>query len=214
MEKEIPDNTFKSLCFKELIEYERIDKTPRDTRELLKTMHQACKILEEIGVKYLLSRGTLLGLHRDNKFLPDDLDIDIDVYTDKDVYKIIQKLPYDVLVAATSEGHYMQLAFLDLDTEVVFDIWFYYPFGDHIINRNFFGYFLLPDQSATQPGIISLGEHTYPTFSDPEWYCRYWYGENWRTPKKYGNNWQLDYERDCEAFVFLGERNLIYKKYY
>jgi hypothetical protein len=210
----IKTDIFKSLYFKELIEYEKIDKTPRTAGRLIKTMQEACQILDEIGVTYWISRGTLLGIHRGQNFLPNEIDIDIDVYTDDDVYRIIHKFPYDVVVAATSDGHYMQLAFLDRDTDVIFDIWFYYPYENQLINRNFFGYFLLPDKAIEPLDSVDFHNHKFPTLSDPEWYCRYWYGENWRTPKKYGTNWQLDYERDCKAFVFLGEKNLIYKKYH
>lgn len=212
--KIIDTNIFKTLSFKELIEYAKIDKTPRTSAALLKTMGEACHILDKIGVKYWLSRGTLLGIHRDNSFLPNELDIDIDIFTDDDVYRIIQSFPYDVVVASISDGHYMQLAFLDKDTDVIFDVWFYHPHRQQLINRNFFGYFILPEDQVQTLTSVKFQNRHFTTIQDPGWYCQYWYGENWQTPRTYGSNWQFDYERDCNAFIFTGEKNLIYKKYY
>jgi len=200
------------LC-REYINYNTIDKNTRKPEDMFKTMAKGCSVLEEIGVKYWIGRGSLLGFHRDNKFLPSDIDIDIDVYSDKEIYKIIKKMPFDILLITSNRGHYMQLAFLDRDTNVIFDIWFYHERDQKLYSRNFFGYFWLPVDRFSKFDSIQFNDREYPV-PNPDWYCQYWYGENWRIPKKYGEDWTIDYRKDCKAFVYAGVKNLTSIQYY
>lgn len=201
------------LC-REYIEYNLIDKSKRRREDLVKTMLKGCMVLEEIGVKYWLGRGSVLGFHRDNDFLPNDIDIDIDVYTDKDVYKIIQKMPFEVIFVTNCRGRYMQLAFWDSETKVIFDIFFYYDSGRKLYNRNYFGYFWLPSDQIERLTTINFAGRDYP-IPAPEWYCRFWYGDNWRTPKKCGTpDWTIDYRKDCEGFIYKGAKNVTDLHYY
>ena len=201
------------LC-REYIEYDLIDKNTRKREDLVRTMLKGCLVLEEIGVKYWIGRGSLLGFHRDNDFLPNDIDIDIDVYTDKDVYQIIHKMPFEVLFVTNCRGRYMQLAFWDNETNVIFDIWFYFRCGSKLYNRNYFGYFYLPSEKVETLRMMDLYGHSYPT-PDPEWYCDFWYGENWRTPKKYKtSDWTIPYREDCKGFIYEGKKNVIDLLYY
>jgi hypothetical protein len=194
------------LC-REYIEYDLIDKGKRKREDMVKTMVKGCSVLEEIGVKYWLGRGSLLGFHRDNDFMPSDIDIDIGVYSDKDVYNIIRAIPFDIVLVTSSRGHYMQLAFIDRDTNVIFDIWFYHEKERRLYSRNFFGFFVLPADKFEQLRFINFNAHEYPV-PDPDWYCQFWYGDNWRTPKKYGKDWTIDYRKDCKAFVYTGVKNI------
>ena len=200
------------LC-REYIEYDLIDKNTRKREDLVRTMLKGCLVLEEIGVKYWIGRGSLLGFHRDNDFLPNDIDIDIDVYTDKDVYQIIHKMPFEVLFVTNCRGRYMQLAFWDSETKVSFDIWFYHDSESKWYNRNYYGYFWLPSNQFDRLTTINFGGRAYPV-PDPEWYCRFWYGENWRTPQKYGSDWSIEYRKDCKGFIFEGVKNITYLRYY
>ncbi|OGT07449.1 MAG: hypothetical protein A2103_04230 [Gammaproteobacteria bacterium GWF2_41_13] len=201
------------LC-REYIEYALIDKSKRPRENLIKTMSKGCGVLEEIGVKYWLGRGTLLGFYRDNDFLPNDIDIDIDVYTDKDIYKIIQKMPFEVLFVTNCRGHYMQLAFFDRETNIIFDIFFYFESGDKWYNRNCFGYFWLPSNQFDKLGIMNFDGRNYPVPLDSEWYCRFWYGEDWKTPKKQSADWTIEYRNNCKGFIFEGVKNVTDLCYY
>jgi len=200
------------LC-REYIDYSLIEKGKRQRKDLIRTMLKGCMVLEEIGVKYWLGRGTLLGFHRDNNFLPSDIDIDISIYTDKDVYKIIQKMPFEVLYVTNCRGRYMQLAFWDSETKVIFDIWFYHYSSRKLYNRNLFGYFWLPSNQFDRLTSRNIEGRDYP-IPDPEWYCQFWYGKNWRKPKKYSEDWSIDYRKDCKGFIFKGSKNITYIHYY
>lgn len=200
------------LC-REYIEYDLIDKNTRKREDLVRTMVKGCSVLEKIGVKFWLGRGSLLGFHRDNDFLPKDIDIDIDVYSDKDVYTIIQKMPFEILFVTSSRGRYMQLTFIDRPTDIIFDIWFYHEHDGRLTNRNYFGYFWLPSEKVETLQMMDLYGHPYPT-PDPEWYCDFWYGKNWRVPKSYGKDWSIAYREDCKGFIYTGVKNVDYLHYY
>lgn len=208
-EKKYPDEL---LC-KEFIEYDAIDKSPRKREDVEKTLRRGCEALEELGVKYWLGRGSLLGFHRDNNFLPGDIDIDISVYSDKDIYRIIQKLPFDTLFVASNRGRYMQYAFLDRETDVIFDLWFFHDKDGKLYNRNLFGYFWLPSERIDNLETYSFQGKEYPV-PNPDWYCRYWYGENWRQPKTYGKDWTIEYRKDCQGFDYRGAQNVTYLNYF
>lgn len=210
-DEEITDELFS----RDYIDLDSMDNKDFSQQDLEKTMLKGCKVLEELGVKSWVGRGTLLGFYRDNKFLPKDKDIDIDVYTDKEVYKIIKNMPFEEIVLATIHGgRYMQLAFLDKETDVIFDIWFYHEKDKKIINRNYYGHFWLPVEKLEKLTTIVFNGHKY-FIPDPDWYCEFWYGKDWKTPKKYSAHWTEDYKKDCKGFIYTGTkhvRGLIYYK--
>lgn len=211
--KDIGNISRDDLLCREYIEYEGLNKKERPKESLIKTLSEGCKILEKLDVKYWIGRGSLLGFHRDNDFLPNDIDIDIDIYSDKDVYKIIQAIPYDALFVTNCRGRYMQLAFLDRETEVIFDVWFYYDKGKKLYNRNYFGYFWLPSDLLYKLEKFHFEDQDYP-IPPPEWYCSFWYGENWKKPKGYGTDWTVEYRKDCKGFIYKGAKNITDLLYY
>jgi hypothetical protein len=207
------DNYPDELVCKEYIDYGSMDKSTRKREVVEGTLLTGCKVLEKLGVKYWIGQGTLLGFYRDNNFLPNDIDLDINAYTDKEIYRIIKELPFIPLYVTTCGGHYMQFAFLDRESDVIFDINFFYDRDDMLYNRNYFGWFRLPKSQIDNLKPFQFNGNEYPA-PDPEWYCRYWYGENWRLPKKYSADWTIDYRKDCKGFVYLGEKNIKYIKYF
>ena len=100
-----------------------------DEKNPTKTLETGCKILEDIGIKYWISQGTLLGFYRDKNFIEGDSDIDIEILDliDADKFQeIVEKLPFDLIRSASLKDKYMQLAFIDPTNNVIFDIWFLY----------------------------------------------------------------------------------------
>ena len=83
----------------------------------------------------MVRRGTALGLYRDNTFLKGDNDIDIDVYTDIKVYDILKNLPFRIISIVTQMEN-IKIQFLDDETKVLFDIWFYHQDGNKIKYRD------------------------------------------------------------------------------
>ncbi|MFA6923663.1 MAG: hypothetical protein WC223_05355 [Bacteroidales bacterium] len=211
--KEKPISLKGELLCREYIEYNKICEE-KHTKEMMETtLIKGCDVLKEIGVKYWLGKGTLLGFHRENDFLSTDLDIDVDIYTDKDVYKIIKSMPFDVLFVTSNNNNYMQLAFLDKETNVIFDIYFWYLSNDKIINRCCYGYFWLPFDKIDNLSHITYNGKNYPA-PNPDWYCEFWYGENWKTPVKYEKGWHEYYKNECKGLIYTGTKNIRYLKYF
>jgi len=196
------------LYCREYIDYEKIDKNPRKREYLIRTMMRGCHVLDRLGVKYAVGRGTALGFNRERGFLPTDIDIDIDVFGDEQVYQIIRRLPFDELFVTSSNGHYQQFAFLDKETNVIFDLYFYYLTSGCWINRNYFGYHWLPADKYEKLGAFPFEGFDFPA-PDLDWYCSFWYGDNWRTPKKYDKTWSEYYQNDCKGFIYLGEKDIV-----
>jgi hypothetical protein len=196
------------LHCREYLDYEKIDKSPRRKEDIVKTLKRGCLVLDRLGVRYSVGRGSALGLNRTNEFLPTDIDIDIDVFGDEQVYQIIKQFPFDELFVTSSNGHYHQFAFLDRDTDVIFDIYFYQRQGNYWLNRNYFGYHWLPVAQ-----YINLKSLSYEGFNLPcpdlDWYCSFWYGEDWRTPKRYNGVWSDYYQKDCKGFIYWGEKDIV-----
>lgn len=203
-----------TLYANEYINYDLVDKGPRDRKALIHTMQKGCRVLDELGAKYWLGRGSVLGLHREKGFLPSDIDIDIDLAGDEELYRIFQKLPFELLLVTVCNGRHQQCAFIDPDTKVVFDIWVYYSHDAGVMtNRNYYGYFWLPEILKENLSLYEFDGGMYPV-PNLEWYCEFWYGENWRTPKKYGDDWSVDYRKDCKGFVYTGLQNLVVNNHY
>lgn len=193
--------------------YSAIDKSPRSNEAILKTMEKGIDILEKLEISYVIGRGTLLGLHRDKQFLPGDIDIDIDVLGDESVYEIIKKMPFEIVQISISQGRYQQLVFIDADTNVLFDVWFYHLINDQYVNRHLYGYFKFPKAEIEKLTRSAFNGKEYSTV-DPDWYCEYWYGKNWKAPCKYQEDWVKFYIRDCSAFDYKPEAYPQYVKLY
>ena len=187
---------------REFIDYYGMDKKGRDKENLLKTMKVGCDVLDKLGVSYWVSRGTLLGWHRGNDFLPGELDIDIDVHTERYVFDIIRHMPLDLLLITNHQqsGHFTQVAFLDRETDVIFDLFFYHDEENVIVSQLNPGRFVLPKAILGKLTTMRIGLREYPV-PDPEWYCNYWYGDDWRVPDRYRvEDWVDAYKRSCRGF--------------
>ncbi len=204
----------KRLLVRRYITMNSINNQHVKSHDLEKTLITGCKVLEDLGVKYWVASGTLLGLNRDGDFLKNDYEIDVDVYTDKDVYKIIKELPFiDIVRIVSHDNRYMQFALVDKSTDVIFDIWFYYPKGSKLMNRNDYGIFWYPSKKFTNLTTIRYNGNEYPC-PDPDWYCEFVYGKSWRTPKQYQKHWTYYYTKDCKGFRFTGNANVREENYY
>jgi hypothetical protein len=201
---ELKDELFWSVYY----DYEKFDKTKANPVLLERTLHKSCDVFEKHKVKYWLSRGSILGFYRDRKFLPGEVDIDIDIEGDVDIYKLLQELKeFNVFVTGFHKGHFQQFALLDRETNIILDIWHYHRKNDRLINRNLYGYFWLPVELTDNLTIIEFNGRKYPC-PDPEKFCSFWFGENWRTPLKYHSDWTIDYRRDCKGFIYLGHKDI------
>lgn len=192
----------RNITIREYIDYYHLVEGGRSRKELVQCLETGCQVLEDLGVEYCVGRGTLLGLHRDGEFLPADHDIDIDVYSEKQFFEIIRKMPFDLMVVATDDqcGAFHQLSFLDRRTNIIFDIWIYREKVSEMVAQMYPGTFRLPKSIYKNRASINVDGREYPVYS-PEEYCRYWYGNDYRKPKSYSVDWIPHYERDCQGFT-------------
>jgi len=135
-----------------------------------------------------ISCGTLLGLHRDGTFIPDDTDIDIGMKVYKGI-KLDLEMParFRPLRTLTVDGiGPMQLAFKDSEqNDCIFDIYFYYVDlkKDVLININTRTPIL--NKPASVFDMIEMWDSPIgplPCPIDRDAYCKMRYGPNWRTP--------------------------------
>lgn len=160
-------------------------------------MNQGCKLLNDAGVSYRLTDGTILGLYREGGFIKHDNDIDVDVFdVEKNQIDIIIKFflskGFKVGRRAYFKGIMHQIIFYN-EREVLFDILFWYRNDDEYINNSERGY--VRKQSAKyfeKLGNISFQDANYntPPYLD-EW-LEMRYGKDWRTPKTYKGDWKDD----------------------
>lgn len=133
-----------------------------------------------------VSCGTLLGLHRDGRFIPTDTDIDIGMRVSKGFnFDVEMPKRFRPLRTLTVDGvGPMQMAFKDSEqNDCIFDIYFYYTdIGKEgeLTNINSCTPTLCkPDFKV---GIWHSPIGDIPAPLDRDAYCEMRYGPNWRTP--------------------------------
>lgn len=190
-----------SSIYKRLyIDYDKIMKNGISKENLSKSLFKTREILNEMGIDYSLGRGTLLGLYRDNDFVKNDNDIDIDIFEDKNIYDLASKMPFEIVMTTIINGSYEQLVMLDLETGVLIDFWFYKKKKQMHVYTNEYGSFSIPTEQINSLDKIMFGGNEYNCLK-PEWYCKYWYGEKWKEQLVYTSTWIDHYELVCDAFT-------------
>jgi phosphorylcholine metabolism protein LicD len=189
------------------LDYDKIDKEGIGKNGLKISLLKVNKVLNDLEINYSVGRGTLLGIYRDHAFIKGDNDIDIDIFDDRYLYDIASIMPFDLVMTTIINGKYQQLVMRDNETGVLIDFWFYENRGSEYVYRNEHGYFSLPERKVKNVGKIVFENNSLHSF-DPEWYCRYWYGENWKNPLKYTSSWVDHYETVCTAFTRKSNFNI------
>lgn len=190
----------KSSIHKRLyIDYDKIMKHGISKEDLNKSLIKTRNILNELGIDYSLGRGTLLGVYRDNEFIENDNDIDIDIFEDKNIYDLASKMPFQIVMTTIIDGNYEQLVMLDPKTGVIIDFWFYKKKKQMHVYTNEYGTFSIPTEQIKRLDKIMFGGNEYDCY-EPEWYCKYWYGEKWKEQIVYTSTWIDHYELVCNAF--------------
>jgi len=151
--------------------------------------------LSSLNLKYSISKGTLLGLYRDKQILPNDIDIDIDIFSIESVYKLINNTNYQIYRTMVYKGLYTNIVFYDIENQLLIDFavfndkFNYTPHGSFVINKDIF-------DSITQRSFSGIEMCIY----EPEYYLKLWYGKDWRVPKTYKKNWTYYYKKNCKLF--------------
>lgn len=177
-------------------------------KDVDKVLRLGCSILQKNGFDYWLTAGTLLGLHREGRFLPHDGDLDVDIGFDEPLYndhsmndfkriielfekegmKIGRTMFYDAV-------NPMQAAFIG-EGNIVYDIYFYYLYGDDYVNINEHGLIKFPKNIIKKTKLREFNGTNYSIPCKQEEYIAMRYGKGWRTPKKGGLSTNVDEWKD------------------
>lgn len=158
---------------------------------------ESCKILDDLGCNYFVCDGTILGIYRDNRFIAHDNDIDVAIYGDYDITKIIKKfetLKYKVGRIVRYKGKVQQLIFYSPDN-VIFDICFWRDGGDG------HAYHFVPEVEAgrrqdksyyEKKDFVTFLDRTIPTHFNIEKWLEEHYGSDWKIPRQAKGDWRED----------------------
>jgi phosphorylcholine metabolism protein LicD len=161
-------------------------------------------ILKNLGVNHWISSGNLLGLYRDNKFIKHDTDIDVNVSLrwDTDETNVIQmellsvffSQNFTLLRSVIYKNHPMQLAYMDNETNIIFDMYFFYTGLEkgHALNITQSGLIRKPLKYIEKLDVLKYGGFEFPIPTHIEEFLVWRFGENWREPSSKKVAWEKD----------------------
>jgi hypothetical protein len=142
------------------------------------TLEKGCKIVEELGYKYWISAGTLLGIHRDGKLIKHDTDLDIEILGEVNLYELIERMEgFELIRTITHNNKWMQITFIDTSNNVIFDIYVFYKEDNLLINTNELGMLYYPGSNFEKLTTVEFNGFIYPC-PERDWYCQFRYGDN------------------------------------
>lgn len=130
------------------------------------------------GKKWWLSAGTLLGIYRDNKFIPYDTDIDIGMIGDEHTLPPEFKLIRSVV---DEDGRRHQSAYIYEPSNIIYDILHYWEEEDGTYFTTSEKGTLYRDPEMFKLGKLVFREESFPVPLETEEYIKKWY-PNWETP--------------------------------
>jgi hypothetical protein len=172
----------------------RVFKPMKDFSEdkLFEVMKLTGEVLDLEHLGFWLSAGTVLGLYRDDGFIPHDTDIDFEVlafsgYDYETLISLFEGEGFLLQRKVLHDGEVMQLAFTK--DFVLIDLYFYYSWtNDCFINCNDSGVFRLPKKFFD--GVTRINGFRVPCPVDD--YLVYRYGSEWRKPAGSKGDWAAE----------------------
>ncbi len=142
---------------------------------MLKEAH----LIEE---KYWLGGGTVLGLYRQNDFIPGDTDIDIEVegFDGVEGYLLGLYGHMELIRTVHFKKKPMQIAFMHKET--IFDIYVLWKEGESMVNHNDMGTMQTPYKFYKELANLQTKYGDYPIPWPIEDYLVVRYGKDWATP--------------------------------
>lgn len=166
---------------------------PMDPQIAERILKEAKKILDGLGIEFLLYSGICLGAVRDNGFIPWDDDIDLLCPTATDE---TGKLPIDSVTHAFSEnGYFVDVLEASMSTTIITlkdSVRLSCDFPQ-IVDGNIYAYPMvaLPANLFLNPKQITFMGEQFLIPNPPETYLELKYGKEWMIPKQAGT-----YEKD------------------
>ncbi len=163
-----------------------------------KVMQQCCLGLEKMNIRYFVTDGTALGLYRENRFIPHDNDIDVDI-VDADKLEQIEDYFENVLKMHLGrkllyKGKIQQLIYYT-DDEIIFDMVFWHKCkeGYEVRYPEFTPVCILKEEYVNNKHMYEFYGHEYPLHAPIEKWLLERYGEDWKVPKTEKGDWREDY---------------------
>ena len=195
-------NSSKGIVYiREHISPEIIKSLTPNSRTKIKTLREIASNLEKLKIKYSISKGTLLGLSRNNRLIENDIDIDIDIFSELDIYKLIHQSKYKIFRTIIYKGRYSNLVFYDKENQMLIDIAVFNKKGNFFVNHSPFGEFILSQDLVRSISSILFKKDRLMSY-DSDQYLSLWYGKNWRIPQQYKHDWIYYYKRSCKALKY------------
>lgn len=172
-----------------------ITAEPLKGKDVLPVLEAGCKILKD--VPHWLSAGTMLGLYRDDGFIPHDTDLDVGAIGElpEEVKQEFPKQGFKLIRIMKSELGTMQTAYMHEATTIIFDIYHFYKGKiddqDILINHNEFGTMMKPYELFNPIGEYTYHDVKFNAPNDIEKYLRIRYGD-WKTPRHSKDSWNKD----------------------
>lgn len=161
--------------------------TMKDTPWATEILREGAELLNRLGLKWWVSAGTLLGIHREGHLIDHD-DPDIDVGVEEVVnHEAIKEAFFERDFELFAEGMH-QIVFKK--DKVLFDIYFYKQKDDLMVCEIFgLGVIEKPYSLFDKLGTIRFEDTLYPCPTPVDEYLTVRYGD-WRTPKTKKEPWE------------------------
>lgn len=147
------------------------------------TLVTLVSLLDNLGVDYRISTGTLLGFVRDSGFIPWDWDVGVDLPAEQLLKKwevLIRELEAEGFSIEAKEKTFLNAKIACVKNGVEFEVmgWRRDMFGGRRRRRLF-----IPGNIWPGGGVVEVHGMRFRTYKFPECYLEHFYGD-WRTPIK------------------------------
>ncbi len=180
---------------------------PIDQAALWNNTREVTNIFNELGIKYCLSHGTMLGVKRDGDTIPWDDDVDLAVFTtDKPKFaearSRLTSMGYwvppegDLNKPVDTKTNMPWYDFVAIRNGEKVECWFFDKIGKFYIYDQKRDGLTIPEDLFDTLSTIQWRGHTFNTPSDVDKFLDLMYGKTWKTPdknKKYNNLRIKDY---------------------
>ena len=170
-------NNSKGISIKEYISHDFTAKNLSPSSEnKQKALLKITSDLHKLKIDYSISKGTLLGLSRNNKFIKNDIDIDIDIFSEN-IFELIKLTKFDVFRTINFNGRLTNIVLFDRKNKMLIDIAIYLKYGNLYINHFPKGEFILNENLVKSISYKVFNNISISSYISED-YLSLWYGKD------------------------------------